>query len=123
MSVDVGRARLVSRNVGASLLSKRVYVECLWAKVSQIIQEWCIQSIILLEEREQYKEMYKGLLYVPKTDGETWGVASPIRTISHNALIRPMHMTAIRLREPIESARKLGEIRPNMEAALSMASV
>jgi hypothetical protein len=34
-----------------------------------------------------------------------------------------MHMTAIRFREPIESARKLGEIRPNMEAALSMARV
>jgi hypothetical protein len=24
----------------------------------------CIKLIILLEEREQYKEMYKGLLYV-----------------------------------------------------------
>jgi hypothetical protein len=29
-----------------------------------------IQLIILLEEREQYKEMYKRLHYVPKTDRE-----------------------------------------------------
>jgi hypothetical protein len=30
-----------------------------------------IQLIILLEEREQYKEMYKGLPYVPKNGQET----------------------------------------------------